>query len=119
VFPKLVLAPLQLDVLPVPAGRSCPLPHYRVADDLNYPMLQARYYTDTMFAKTRSIRDYSMGQVLTDSQGDTHFVFIKSVSEDAFSVDRPVTTIERTVLPNIQIYSGRNCGSINHILRER
>ena len=33
---------------------------------LNYPTIAARYFLDTMFAETRSIRGFSMGQVFTD-----------------------------------------------------
>jgi hypothetical protein len=51
---------------------------------LNYPTLQARYYSDTMFAKTRSIRGYSMGQVFTDGRGDTHFYPMKKNKDAGF-----------------------------------
>ncbi len=39
---------------------------------LNYPTLKARYYSDTMFAKYKSLRGKSCGQVFTDGMGDTH-----------------------------------------------
>ena len=40
---------------------------------LNYPRINARYYSDTLFAKYKSLRGNSMGQVFTDGRGDTHF----------------------------------------------
>ena len=38
---------------------------------LNYPTLMGRWYSDTLFAKCRSIRNYTCGQVFTNGLGDT------------------------------------------------
>ena len=38
---------------------------------LNYPTLMGRWYSDTLFAKCRSIRNYTCGQLFTNGLGDT------------------------------------------------
>ena len=48
---------------------------------LNYPTLNAKYYSDTFFMKRKSARGYSMAQVFTDGRGDTHFYPLKKKKE--------------------------------------
>ena len=48
---------------------------------LNYPTLNAKYYSDTVFFKKQSARGFSMAQVFTDGQGDTHFLPFKKKKE--------------------------------------
>ena len=38
---------------------------------LNYPTLMGRWYSDTLFAKCRSIRGFTCGQLFTNGLGDT------------------------------------------------
>jgi hypothetical protein len=48
---------------------------------LNYPTLNAKYYSDTVFMKRQSIRGFSMAQVFTDGRGDTHFYPLRKKKE--------------------------------------
>jgi hypothetical protein len=55
---------------------------------LNYPTINARYYSDTMFAKTKSSQRHCAEQVFTDGQGDTHFYPIHKKQEARFSLKK-------------------------------
>lgn len=55
---------------------------------LNYPTINARYYSDTMFAKTKSLRGHCAGQVFTDGRGDTHFYPIHKKREAGFTLKK-------------------------------
>lgn len=49
-------------------------------DHLGFPNLKGKYYIDTMFAKTMSIRGNKAAQVFTSGHGFDHFYPIKSKS---------------------------------------
>ena len=61
------------------------------ATHLNFPMIRGgKMYSDTMFAKVKSIRKYTCAQVWTDGQGYTLLYPMISKSEAAGTVSRMV-----------------------------
>ena len=48
---------------------------------LRFPSLNAKIYSDTMFATTKSVRNHKMAQVFTDSKGYTKFYPMDQKSE--------------------------------------
>ena len=47
-------------------------------DHLAFPNLSGRWYSDTMFSKTQSVRGYLAAQVFTNGRGSDHFYPMKS-----------------------------------------
>jgi hypothetical protein len=47
-------------------------------DHLAFPNLSGKWYLDTMFSKTQSVRGHLTAQVFTNGQGSDHFCPIKS-----------------------------------------
>ena len=48
---------------------------------LRYPNIRSRIYSDTMFGKVKSVRQYNCAQVFTDGKGWDHFYPMKTKSE--------------------------------------
>ena len=53
---------------------------------LNYPSLSGRWYSDTLFAKCRSIRSFTAAQVFTNGLGDTHVYPMKRKKEAGYAL---------------------------------
>ena len=47
-------------------------------DHLAFPNLSGKWYSDTLFSKTRSVRGNLMAQVFTNGRGSDHFYPMKS-----------------------------------------